>query len=167
MKRNFNIFSMFGMCFCIIATVQSSLKWILIYQWEALSSVMAPGLTSGGSVAILYGYIAAAVGAGFVAASLSEIGSIWPTSGGQYHWAAELSPPKMRPLISWYAGWLSNAALWLSCLSAGFAAATQINAYIIICNPDYVPHRYHTVLMFDHQFIIVTDFQFLGYFIVG
>lgn len=110
---------------------------------------MVPGLTSGGSVAILYGYIAAAIGAGFVAASLSEIGSIWPTSGGQYHWAAELSPPKMRPLISWYAGWLANAALWLSSLSAGFAVSTQITAYIILCNPDYVPERYHTVFMYS------------------
>ncbi len=137
---------MLGMCFCIIATVDLSASPSDV-KWEALSSVMAPGLTSGGSVAILYGYVAAAIGAGFVAASLSEIGSIWPTSGGQYHWAAELSPPRMRPLISWYAGWLANAALWLSCLSAGFAAATQINAYIIVCNPDFVPERYQTVLM--------------------
>src|SRR2546423_2713516 len=81
MARNFNIFSMLGMCFCIIATVDLSACPSDV-KWEALSSVMAPGLTSGGSVAILYGYVAAAIGAGFVAASLSEIGSIWPTSGG-------------------------------------------------------------------------------------
>jgi len=128
---------------------------------------MAPGLTSGGSVAILYGYIAAAIGAGFVAASLSEIGSIWPTSGGQYHWAAELSPPKMRPLISWYAGWLANAALWLSCLSAGFAAATQINAYIIVCNPDYVPERYHTVLMYLSHYWGGANFSFWAVLLLG
>ena len=72
---------MLGMCFCIIATVDLSACPSDV-KWEALSSVMAPGLTSGGSVAILYGYVAAAIGAGFVAASLSEIGSIWPTSGG-------------------------------------------------------------------------------------
>jgi len=108
-------------------------------------------------VAALYRYIASPIGAAIVTASPSDIQSIWPVNGAQYHCPAELSPAKMGEFVSLYVGWLSNAALWLRCPSARLATATQINAYIVICNPDYIPERYHTLLMFVTRHALPSD----------
>lgn len=70
----------------------------------------------GGPVGLLYGYILTAVAMNCVAAVIAELArhvlslgnktvlfltntSMWPSSGAQYHWAAELSPLEQRPLI--------------------------------------------------------------------
>ena len=41
-----------------------------------------------------------------IAASLAEICSVFPTSGGVYYWSHLLSKPQYAPIASWITGWL-------------------------------------------------------------
>lgn len=135
MKRNFNIWSLIFMAFCTSVT------------WEALTSTMTQALISGGSSSMVFGFLASAIGALFIALSISEFASIIPTAGGQYHYVAELSPPRFKNILSFYAGWLTIWGWVLSTTSGIFALAMQVQAYIILFHPDYVYERWHTSLV--------------------
>lgn len=79
MGRHFNVWSLIFLAFCTSVT------------WEALTSVMAQALQSGGSSSLVWGFVAAAIGALAIALTLSEFASMVPTAGGQYHYVATLS----------------------------------------------------------------------------
>jgi len=66
-------------------------------------------LTDGGPAGAVYGYLFCWVGYTAVCASLSELVSMMPTAGGQYHWTFELAPPKYRKFISWITGKIDHA----------------------------------------------------------
>lgn len=44
-----------------------------------------------------------------MAASLGEMCSVYPTVGGQYHFAALLSRPDWAPIAAWVDGWFAVA----------------------------------------------------------
>ena len=83
-------------------------------QWEGMAASLLQVLTEGGPIGLLYGFIVTAIAMVVVASVISELarynvpsiglakannGSIWPSNGAQYHWIAELSPPKFRTLL--------------------------------------------------------------------
>ena len=62
---------------------------------------------------MLYGFIFCVLCNLCLAASLGELASIWPTAGGQYHYAYCLGTEKWRRLVSFCVGWTSIAG-WLT-----------------------------------------------------
>ncbi|KAH7122089.1 amino acid/polyamine transporter I [Dactylonectria estremocensis] len=135
LERNFNIWSLMFMSFCTTVT------------WEAVSSAAAQALTSGGSSSLVWGFVASAIGALLIALCIAEYASMIPTAGGQYHYVAELSPPKYRRIFAWYAGWITMIG-WILCAAAGiFATAMQIQSWAILFSKGYVYERWHTSLI--------------------
>jgi hypothetical protein len=135
MKRSFNVWSLLFMSFCTSVT------------WEAISSTLAQALTSGGSSSLVWGYVAAAVGAMLIVLPMAEYSSMIPTAGGQYHYVAELAPLRFRRVFSWYAGWITMMG-WILCATAGiFATAMQIQSWAILFSTDYEYERWHTSLV--------------------
>lgn len=135
MARNFNLWSLAFMSFCSSVT------------WEAISSTMAQALTSGGSSSLVWGYFASATGAFLTVLCIAEYASMIPTSGGQHHYTAELSPPNLRRILSWFAGWMTMIG-WLLCALAGiFAQAMQIQSWAILFSTEYIYERWHTTLV--------------------
>jgi amino acid transporter len=59
--------------------------------WIALASTLAIVLPSGGPAAFFYGFIFCVACNFCISASLGEMASVWPTAGGQYHYAYALS----------------------------------------------------------------------------
>ncbi len=59
----------------------------------------------------------------FVALSLGEIASKYPTSAGAYYWCYRLAPPRHRLLISYITGWLTVTGDWMVSLSVTFVCA--------------------------------------------
>lgn len=53
---------------------------------------------------LFYSYIWTFVGFGFIIASISEMASMAPTSGGQYHWVSEWSSPRYQKFLSYLTG---------------------------------------------------------------
>ncbi|KAJ6186507.1 Amino acid/polyamine transporter I [Penicillium mononematosum] len=135
MKRNFSLWSLLFMCCCTSTT------------WEALASTMTQALSSGGSSSMVWGFFVSAIGAFLLSLCLGEFSSRIPTAGGQYHYAAELCPPKARRVVSWFAGWNTLWGWILITLAGNFANAMQLQAYLILFAPGYEHERWHTSLI--------------------
>lgn len=65
-------------------------------------------MLNGGPPTLIYGTIFAIVGVLATTASLAEMASFAPTSGGQYHWVAMLAPNRSSIFLSWLTGWIST-----------------------------------------------------------
>ncbi|KAI6752522.1 hypothetical protein HG530_013891 [Fusarium avenaceum] len=134
LERKFSLFTIGALCSCLMAS------------WEALATVIASALTSGGAPCLLYNYIASFVCTLCVALSLAEIASIYPTAGGQYHWVAALSPPSSRSAAAWATGWISVWGQAIFSASAAFAAGLQIQGLITMNNDSYNPTRWQGII---------------------
>lgn len=66
------------------------------------------GLTDGRLSGLIWSYVWMFVGFSFVMASLAEMASMAPTSGGQYHWFSEFAPPQYQKIMSYFIGWMST-----------------------------------------------------------
>lgn len=62
-------------------------------------------LVGGGPTNIIWGWVAVSLIILCVAASLGEITSVYPTSGGVYYQTFMLSAPSYRRIVSWICGW--------------------------------------------------------------
>jgi hypothetical protein len=73
-QRNFGFLSILGFsCTILIA-------------WEAVLVLFAQGLNNGGTAGVIYSFIVVWIGNFSVFATMCELVSMAPTSGGQYHW---------------------------------------------------------------------------------
>ncbi|KAJ5956512.1 hypothetical protein N7501_010791 [Penicillium viridicatum] len=137
LRRDFSLWSIICLQISLMAT------------WEALSSVVGTALTNGGAPCLFYNYIITLIGTMFVVLSLSEIASIYPTAGGQYHWVHCLTPASYQATASWFTGWISIGGQLVFSASAAFAAGLQLQALITLNNPNsYTPTRWQGMLFY-------------------
>ncbi|OQE38274.1 hypothetical protein PENCOP_c008G07654 [Penicillium coprophilum] len=137
LRRGFSLWSIVCLQISLMAT------------WEALSSVVAAALTNGGAPCLFYNYVITLIGTMFIVLSLSEIASIYPTAGGQYHWVYCLTPASYRVTASWFTGWISIGGQLVFSASAAFAAGLQLQALITLNNLDsYTPTRWQGMLFY-------------------
>jgi len=127
-----------------------------------LSTTFYISLTNGQSVTILYGWILLSILSAFIAASLAEICSVYPTAGGVYYWAALLSTPEWAPIASWVTGWLTLVGNWTVTLSINFGGAQLILSAISLWNLDYVPNAWQTVLCFWATMVLCYAINIFG-----
>lgn len=113
-----------------------------------LSTTLFITLQDGVSVTIIWGWVLVSLISLAIAASLAEICSVYPTSGGVYFWAAMLSTKKWAPLASWITGWLTLVGDWTVTTSINFSGGQLILSAITLWKEDFVPNAYQTVLMF-------------------
>ncbi|CAI7583830.1 unnamed protein product [Penicillium glandicola] len=117
LKRNFGILSILGFSCTILGT------------WE--------GLLGGGSGGAIYAYIFGWVGCFANFMVLSELASMAPTAGGQYHWAAMLSPARFQKFLSFITGWFAVLG-WQSAFAAcAFLTGKMIQGAAILGNNVY------------------------------
>jgi amino acid transporter len=93
--RGMGGFSNFAISFSIISILTGAV------------TLFGYGLSMGGPLEMTLGWPVATVGTLFVALSMAELCSALPTSGGMYHWAAELG----GPMWAWFAAWLNIVGL--------------------------------------------------------
>lgn len=124
------------------------LSFAIIAAPYGLSTTMAIGLTTGGPVTIIWGWVTVMLISTCIAASLGELSSVYPTSGGIYFWTAKVSPPAYAPLISYVDGWLNTVGNWLILLSINFGGAQLILSAPGIWNPEYAPKNWQVLLTF-------------------
>ncbi|OLN86253.1 Choline transport protein 6 [Colletotrichum chlorophyti] len=136
LKRQFSLPALGALCICLMAT------------WEALSTVVAPALVSGGAPCLFYNLILSTICTLCIASSLGEIASIYPTAGGQYHWVAALCPPSTRSAAAFTTGWISVGGQVVLTSSAAFAAGLQTQSLIILNDDSYIPARWQGMLFY-------------------
>ncbi|KAH8894022.1 GABA permease [Thozetella sp. PMI_491] len=134
-KKRFNFWTAVGIAICTSGA------------WEGWTASIAQGLLGGGSVGLVWGWVFVSVGISCMACALAEFVSMWPSAGGQYVWAAYLSPPRYSRFLSWCTAWFSLAGLWLGALSCGMGVAVQVQSYAMVTHPEYNALTWHAFLI--------------------
>lgn len=105
LKRNFSLLSLIGIAFC------------MSNSWFGISASLITGISSGGTVLIVYGLIWISLISLCIGSSLSELASAMPNSGGQYYWTYLLAPKKYARFLSYITGWFGYAGAIFACAS--------------------------------------------------
>lgn len=142
-KRNFSFISTMGFISIYMAT------------WEYVLVSLALGLIDGGFGGLFWTFIATVVLYGSVVASLAEMESMAPTSGGQYHWVSEFAPSSCQRFLSYSAGWMSTLGWLASTASSCFVCATLIQSLLEVPNIDFAfPNWQYTLIAL--AFLVIT-----------
>lgn len=116
--------------------------------WEALLGTIALALGNGGPSGLLYTYLVAYAGFTLTVASLAEMASMAPTSGGQYHWVSEFAPRNIQKQVSYFIGWLSVLGYLIGVTISSFLAGAIIQGLIVLNSPEtYIYERWHGTMI--------------------
>lgn len=87
-------------------------------------------------------------------ASLSEMSSVQPVAGAQYHFTWAFAPARYRRFTTWLQGWITWWS-WISLLCSVVNTASNITTALIgISYSDWVVQGWHTVLIM-YAYLIV------------
>ncbi|KAL8791236.1 MAG: hypothetical protein Q9213_000193 [Squamulea squamosa] len=93
LRREWSLLHNFGASFSIISVI------------TGITTLFGYGLNTGGPGVMSIGWIVVSFFTLFVGASMAEILSAIPTSGGPYFWAYMLAPQHHAPFFAWITGW--------------------------------------------------------------
>lgn len=138
LKRNFGFMTILGFSCTVLIT------------WEGSLVTFLQGLQNGGPSGIIYGFIVVWVGTLSVFATLSELVSMAPNSGGQYHWVSMLAQLGARNFLGYLTGWLALTGWQAVVASGGYLTGTMIQGLILLTHPGYgsVMQNWHGTLIF-------------------
>ncbi|RMY21314.1 hypothetical protein D0867_03407 [Hortaea werneckii] len=122
--------------------------------WEIGLFIISPGLINGGRSGLIYSSIWNFIGFGPIYLSMSEMASMAPIAGAQYHWVSEFAPEKYQRLLSYVTGWTSTMA-WQAGNAMGiFLAGSLVQTIILINNANYAfPSWRGTLLAFASMLV--------------
>ncbi|KAF9875142.1 amino acid permease [Colletotrichum karsti] len=152
LQKRFSKITMVGMAFAILNT------------WISLAGSIGLVMPSGGSVSFVYGFIFCVLCNICMSASVGELASMYPTAGGQYHYAYALSTQKWRKSMSFFVGWINIAGwLTLNTTAAYFGARFLAAAAVAGSGGTYQITQWSTYLMFVAVSIIGVFLNIFGY----
>ncbi|OBT68100.1 hypothetical protein VE03_01538 [Pseudogymnoascus sp. 23342-1-I1] len=134
LNRNFRFISTLGFACTLMST------------WEIALMTSAFALINGGTAGLIWGYLIVWMGYMLVFATIAEMASMAPTSGGQYHWVSEFAPRKWQRFVSYTVGWTSVLGWQTGLASLTFLTGTMIQGLLILNRPGYVPENWHGTL---------------------
>ena len=120
--------------------------------WTALAGTLVVAIRNGGPPGVIYEFIVVCLFYCFISASIAELGSAIPSSGGVYHFASVCGGRKYGRVCGWFAGWW-NFFAW-SFGTAGFSSilGNQIITMYGLFRPDFEPKSWHVFVCY----IIIT-----------
>ncbi|KAH9908357.1 amino acid/polyamine transporter I [Xylariomycetidae sp. FL2044] len=134
LKRNFGFMSILGFSCTVLVT------------WEGMLIVSTSSLINGGPAGVIWGFLIVWIGTLSVFSVISELASMAPTSAGQYHWVAMLSPRSSRKFLSYLTGWVTIVGWQAVTASAAYLIGTLLQGVVILCKPDYIPKPWQSML---------------------
>ncbi|GFF26137.1 choline transport protein [Aspergillus udagawae] len=145
LRRNFHFISILGFGCTLIST------------WEVILTLLSSALTDGGTAGLIWGFLIVTAGFTLVFASIAEMASMAPTSGGQYHWVSEFAPRTGQKFLSYITGWLTATGWQCAIVSIAFLAGTIIQGLVVLNDPTYEFQRWHGTLLV----VAITTFSIL------
>jgi choline transport protein len=97
-----------------------------------------------------------------VIASMADMASMAPTSGGQYHWVSEFAPKSTQRYLSYIVGWTGALGWQAGTASTAFLSGTMIQGLIVLWDETYVPTRWQGTLLTIAMALIMTFFNTYG-----
>ena len=137
--RAMGAFRNFAISFTIISILAGCLtSYYLAFQW-------------GGPVAVEWGWIVVGVFTTFVALSMAEIASAFPTAGGLYYWSSKLGSAAW----GWFTGWFNLIGLIGIIGAVGYGLAIYATAFFNLLW-DYPNDRHHIFYLFAAFLVLAT-----------
>lgn len=150
LRRNFKSLSVLGLATTTMST------------WVALLLTSTFSLINGGLAGTIWLYVASWICTFSLAASLAEMSSMAPTSGGQYHWVSEFAPRSQQKFLSYIVGWLAALGWQALIATTAYSAAVLILLMVSIYHPGYVEQRWHESLLMIGIGVIGTFMNTFG-----
>ncbi|KAH9883860.1 putative GABA permease [Xylariomycetidae sp. FL2044] len=126
-----------------------SLAFSITNSWIGYSASLAIPALAGGSSAIFFYLIVSTIANLIITMGMAELASAFPSSGGQYHFAFMLAPPKTRAAWAFFAGWLSVLGWALTATSATIITASAMtNIVSFASNGRYETTAWQIYLVF-------------------
>ncbi|KAL7933052.1 amino acid transporter [Trichoderma chlorosporum] len=93
-------------------------------SWAGVATAFPAALIAGGPVSLIYGNFVSTAMYGSAAVTLAELASVYPTAGGQYHFASIMAPKRFNRSISYICGMVATIS-WIIC-STSVASITSL-----------------------------------------
>ncbi|KAF1985094.1 amino acid permease [Aulographum hederae CBS 113979] len=152
LKRVFGLVSMV----CFTSMVQAT--------WEVVLIATTQGLVNGGRAGLFWSFVWTFAGFSFVVASLSEMSSMAPTSGGQYHWQVQqFAPASSQKVLSYASGWLSTLSWQAGTASGCYLFSATIMSVVSAYSTSYEPKPWQSTLVTILFAITVTIVNIYGF----
>lgn len=130
--------------------------------WIVFGGSLAISVLNGGPPGILYEFIVAVVFYSFIAASIAELASSMPTSGGVYHWASVTAGVRWGRSIGFFCGAL-NFFGWIFDMASVISIPANVTVQLYsIYNPDLVVQPWHSYCAFVLITWLCTAFVIFG-----
>jgi amino acid transporter len=130
LSRGMGGFRNFAISFSIVSIIAGCLpSYFVAFHW-------------GGPVSVTWGWLVVGCFTIFVALSMAEIASAYPTAGGLYYWSAKLGGPGW----SWFTGWFNLLGL-VGAGAVGYGLAT-FSAALFNMVWGYPTDRHHIFYLF-------------------
>ncbi|KAH8679550.1 choline transporter [Tricladium varicosporioides] len=113
--------------------------------WLALGGSLTVAIYNGGPPGVIYELIAASFFYWLIAASIAELASAMPSSGGVYHWASVTAGPYGR-ICGWFAGWWNFLAWILGLTGTCQIISTQAVSMYALFHPDFEIQRWQVFI---------------------
>lgn len=130
--------------------------------WEFVLVSLSAGFINGGFGGLFWTFIGTVLCYSTIVASLAEMASMSPTSGGQYHWVSEFAPPQYQKFLSYAAGWMSTLGWLASMASSVFVCTTLVEIAAEVINPDFGFTNWQYTLLMLAFLVITIGFNTLG-----
>ncbi|GAA5858886.1 hypothetical protein JCM8547_007143 [Rhodosporidiobolus lusitaniae] len=114
----------------------------------AINGSLSISMSSGGPLAVLWGWVIVAFICLAIASSLAELCSAWPHPSGQAYWAYKLAPPAWAPFWSYWTAWMNIAGGHALIAAGAYIFAAGILGIVIAYNPSYEERDWHLVLLY-------------------
>ncbi|KAE9987052.1 hypothetical protein EG328_003834 [Venturia inaequalis] len=148
--RNFRFYSILGFTSTLMCT------------WEAMLSTSSLVLIDGGTAGMIWTYIGTVIFMTCVIASMADMASMAPTSGGQYHWVSEFAPKSSQRYLSYMVGWTGALGWQAGTASAAYIMGSMIQGLIVLWDETYVPTRWQGTLLTIAMVLAMTFFNTYG-----
>jgi choline transport protein len=116
--------------------------------WAFAGAGLTLVIAEGGPAAALYGFLFVSFFTFCVAASLAELSSAYPTTGGPFYWVAQVASPKYARFLSLLTG-VANCMSWIcACGSVASTNAQQIFGFVVITHPSLTIERWMLYILY-------------------
>ncbi|OAP56145.1 hypothetical protein AYL99_09324 [Fonsecaea erecta] len=129
--------------------------FVICNSWAGVAGSIQLALLQGGPATLIYSIIVSSIAYMSIAISMAELASVYPTAGGQYHFASILAPRKIKQGLSYACGLLSIFS-WIAIGAAvTIIPAQQIMALVAALNPGFETKQWHVFLIYQAMALFV------------
>ncbi|KAH8596947.1 amino acid permease family protein [Bisporella sp. PMI_857] len=133
-----------------------SLAFVICNSWVSVSGTVQLAIAAGGPRTLIYSILVSSVGYLCIACSLAELASVYPTAGGQYHFASILAPESINVGMAYTCG-LVSVFSWVAIgASVTIIPCQTLFAVVALLDDTFVTHKWQIFLLFQAVALVIA-----------